>query len=438
MAAVIEPTTHQSATSGHRQKTGAAYLVVVVFATMMVQFLSAVDRSIFGIVLPRIKVDLHLPDAALGLLATAPFAVCFCLFSIPTAWLGDTRVKRTWVVGASMAVWSAMTALCGAAGGFWSLFFLRMGVGAGEAGGQPPALSIVADLAPDRWRRRLIAFCGLGAMFGIALGVAMAGLAVAAFGWRATFVLLGAPGVVAAVLYVLLVKEPPREQATGGARNVILEMRKLFSSQAFLMLFIGVGFSTCLSASVGAWMPTYLSRTQHASLAEIGLTLGALSLVAGFAGPPLFAWIGDRLATVDERWPFRLCAVNLFAGTAFLETSLMLHDKAAIYALLGAAQFLMLGASPLTTAAAQEAMPELKSVSVATMALGAVLISSFAPWAVGAISDASAGHGDGESLRQGLMAVTPVGLLGVAAYWAAARFRARERRVRLGAAAALS
>ncbi|WP_333587545.1 MFS transporter, partial [Phenylobacterium sp.] len=89
------------------------------------------DRQILGILAGPIKAELGLTDSQLGLMGGLAFALFYTALGIPVAWLAD-RWSRTWIMTGALALWSAFTALCGFANGFWSLFLARMGVGVGE------------------------------------------------------------------------------------------------------------------------------------------------------------------------------------------------------------------------------------------------------------------------------------------------------------------
>ncbi len=78
------------------------------------------------------------------------FALFYTAFGIPIARLADTHNRRN-IIAVCLAVWSAMTAVCGLAQNFWQLLLARIGVAVGEAGGSPPAHSMISDLfASDR------------------------------------------------------------------------------------------------------------------------------------------------------------------------------------------------------------------------------------------------------------------------------------------------
>lgn len=410
--------------AGATKSESLAYVSLAVAATFVVLALSQADRAVFSLVMPRIKAELHYSDAELGLLSGVPFALCFAFFGVPVAWLGDTRVRRTSVVALAVVIWSVMTVLCGVAAGFWSMFFLRMGVGAGEGGGTPAAMSVATDIAPEKWRRRVIAICGMGAIFGSVVGLVGSGWAVTHFGWRATFLVMGAPGILVALLYALIVSEPPRAATIAQVpRSFTADLKTLLSSKSYVLLFVGTSLmTTWLLGGVATWIPTFLSRAYNINMTEIGGVLGIATGLSGIGAPILYGWLGDRLAARDLRWPLQLCALSLCLAVIFFVLVLFAKDKVVVYALLVSFQFLIHGLAPLTVVAAQDLSPSLKATGLAILTVGSQVLSAFGPWGVGAISDHFATLGGAASLRLGLLATTPIAVLGVVAFWAAAQY----------------
>ena len=95
-----------------------------------------IDRQIIGILAVPIKADLGLSDTQLGRMGGLAFALFYTALGIPIALLAD-RFNRTWIITVALVVWSGMTAVCGLANTFWQMFAARLGVGVGEAGGEP-------------------------------------------------------------------------------------------------------------------------------------------------------------------------------------------------------------------------------------------------------------------------------------------------------------
>jgi len=141
------------------------YRRYVLFLLLIVALFNFVDRQILAVLLEAIKQEFSLSDTELGMLGGVAFAVFYSLLGVPIAWLAD-RYNRRNIIAIALCLWSAMTAVCGMTTGFVSLFLARVGVGIGEAGGNPPAYSLIADYFPPERRATAMAVIGMG-MFGL-------------------------------------------------------------------------------------------------------------------------------------------------------------------------------------------------------------------------------------------------------------------------------
>jgi len=148
-----------------------------------------VDRQILVILQESIKNDLGLSDTQLGLLTGFAFALFYVTLGIPIARLAD-RSNRKNIVAISLAVWSGMTALSGFAMNYWHLLLARIGVGIGEAGGSPPAHSIISDYFPPEKRATALSIYSIGIYVGILFGFLAGGWLDHYFGWRMAFMAL--------------------------------------------------------------------------------------------------------------------------------------------------------------------------------------------------------------------------------------------------------
>ena len=121
------------------------------------------DRQILAILLQSIKQDLRLTDAQLGLLSGTAFGLFYATLGVPIARLAD-RSSRKGVMAVCLALWSLMTVLCGTAGSFALLLAYRIGVGVGEAGGSPPAHSMISDYFPPERRASALGIFAVAAL----------------------------------------------------------------------------------------------------------------------------------------------------------------------------------------------------------------------------------------------------------------------------------
>ena len=135
---------HEPAEQRSARDFSPAYKRFALAMLTLVYALNFIDRQILVILQEPIKAEMGLSDAQLGLLSGFAFAVIYVTAGIPIAYWADRGNRRN-VVSLAVAVWSGMTALSGMAQNFLQLLLARIGVGLGEAGGSPPAHSMISD-----------------------------------------------------------------------------------------------------------------------------------------------------------------------------------------------------------------------------------------------------------------------------------------------------
>jgi MFS transporter, Spinster family, sphingosine-1-phosphate transporter len=152
--------------------------------------MSLLDRNILAILAPRIKADLKIGDAEMGLLYGTVFALFYALFSLPLGRLADGWV-RTRLLAIAIGFWSVATGLAAFAQGFAVLALSRLGVGIGEGATGPAGTSLVYDYFPKE--RRGFAMAVLAAAIAVGLGGSSVLGGVAADWWDKTYAGVSAP-----------------------------------------------------------------------------------------------------------------------------------------------------------------------------------------------------------------------------------------------------
>jgi predicted MFS family arabinose efflux permease len=279
---------------------GPRYAWYLVGVLCVAYTLSFVDRMILALLVEPIKRDLGISDTQVGLLHGFAFAIFYTTLGVPIARLAD-RTDRRRLIAAGIAFWSAMTALCGLARGFWELFLARIGVGVGEASLSPAAFSMLADAFPaDRLGRALgvyssAIFAGAGIALLVGGGVAAAAASAAAVHlplvgavqpWQLTFIVVGAPGLLVA-LWVLSLREPPRRGVAIAARQeplaaVFAWMRR--HARAYGCHFAGFALLALVFNATIAWLPSVFVRVHGWSSGQAAFWIGSLLLVCGTTG----------------------------------------------------------------------------------------------------------------------------------------------------------
>ncbi|MEX6633951.1 spinster family MFS transporter [Hyphococcus lacteus] len=321
--------------------TASLYRFYVLFLLTGVYTFNFVDRQIIGILSPAIKADLGLADWQLGILKGFAFAVLYTTLGIPIARLAD-RHNRVSIISIALALWSGFTALSGMAANFTQLALARVGVGIGEAGGSPPAHSLISDYFPKEKRAGALAIYAMGIPIGMALAFLGGGWLTQTFSWRVAFVVVGLPGILMALLLKFTVKEPERGQFDGDEKSdqfkrmeigepqgsfekflrncfVILPSKAragtfnevamiwraakfLFAIPTYRAVVIATTAISFTAYANGAWIVDFYTRA-HSDfpLMQIYLWLGIVSGTAYAAGTFLGGFLVDKFAIKDRK-----------------------------------------------------------------------------------------------------------------------------------------
>ncbi len=321
------------------------YSQYVLFILTGVYVFNFIDRQILVILQESIKKELGLSDTQLGLMSGFTFAVFYVSFGIPIARLADKGNRKN-IITIALIVWSGMTAISGMAQNFFHLLLARMGVGVGEAGGSPPAYSIISDLYPPEKRATALAIYSTGISIGILIGFAVGGWINQHFGWRTAFFVIGIPGVIYALIFFFTVKEPARglfekttlTEADHSLKEVVLF---LWRSKSFRYLALGGGMATYSAYAGNSWIPPFLSRVHGMRSDEIGYWLSLLFGIAGGLGYFMGGFLTDKMGKLEKRWYLWLPAAALITAIPFSLTVYFASDSKVVLTLLAIPIFLL-------------------------------------------------------------------------------------------------
>lgn len=361
------------------------FLLIVVYA------LNFLDRQILSILKEPIAAELHLNDAQLGWMGGLAFGLLYSVLAIPVAWLAD-RYSRVWIMTASLALWSGFTALCGLAGSFPQMFLGRMGVGIGEAGGVPPAYSLITDLYPPRQRARALSVYSLAIPIGSAAGILFGGLMAAEVNWRWAFLVIGGIGVLLAPVFRLLVKDPVRGQfdkTTTTAHSFGAVIRLAAGKPSFWLMAFGSAFASIVGYGFLYWFPTFLARSLHMDIVSRSQLFAGAFLISGIIGILAGGILADRLGAV-RKGVYPLIPALAFVASVPLYALCILAKtphEAFLFILLPQALGLM-WFGPLLTAVQHLAPAASRSLMAALFLLITNLIGlSAGPYFFGKVSD---------------------------------------------------
>lgn len=398
---------------------------VLVMLTIVYTF-NFIDRQILVILQEPIKAELDLSDAQLGLLTGFSFALVYVIAGIPIAWLADRSNRRN-VVAVSLAVWSGMTVLSGLVQNYSQLVLARLGVGLGEAGGSPPAHSMLSDYFPPNRRGTALSFYSAGIYIGIMLGFAGGGYIAENFGWRQAFFLIGIPGVLFAGVLALAIREPLRGRWEGGKTlakaSVGQTLAVLRQRPSFWFFALGCAFTSFIGYGNGNFYPSYLIRNHGMGIADVGLALGLVSGGAGAIGTFMGGFLADRLGTDDKRWYAWVPILGCVASVPFaVFTLLSTQTNWVVVALfpMGVLNSFYLG--PSLAMGQTLVSPAMRAVASAVLFFVLNMIGlGLGPLIVGVLSDLYQPIFGDMNLRNAMLTTLALGQLGVVFFLLAAR-----------------
>ncbi|MDR3512428.1 MAG: MFS transporter [Caulobacteraceae bacterium] len=291
---------------------------------MFVYTSNFIDRTILATLGQPIKVDLKISDASLGLLQGFAFAIFYTVLGIPIARLAERRSRVT-ILSVCLVVWSGMTALCGVAQSFLQLLLFRFGVGVGEAGCSPAAHSLIADYFPSARRSSALAVYSFGIPLGGMIGAVAGGWIAEHMSWRVAFFIVGAPGLVLALIARLVLREPPRGHSeiagpageTAPTPSLIAVAKRLFGAPSFRHMTAGVTLVSFAGYGVGGFAQPYFIRQFHLGLAEVGLVFGVITGVSTGLGTLLGGFVTDWAGRRDRRWYSLVPGIGFLIATPF-------------------------------------------------------------------------------------------------------------------------
>ena len=335
--------TQSTETSTPASLTYAWYVVAVLLVAQAFSFL---DRMIMGLLVGPIRESFQISDTQYSLLAGLAFSLFYAIMGLPLARIADRSSRRNLIV-AGIAVWSFMTAACGLAKGYWSLFVARIGVGIGEATLGPAAYSMIADYFPKSVLGRALSVYMIGVTLGSGFAYMLGGAVVGYVegmdtimmpvvgeieGWQLTFFVVGLPGLLVSLLMLTTVREPvrtgivtPEAVPVSEVADYLWQRRRAYGGH-----ILGISIFIMVVYALNLWGPTYFIRTFGYTRPEAGWVFGLVMIGAGTAGLLLAGTLSDRLVSkgIHDAYVkiilFSMVAMIPSAATlAFLESDLL-------------------------------------------------------------------------------------------------------------------
>ncbi|QFU75602.1 MFS transporter [Halioglobus maricola] len=390
-----------------------AYRTYVLMVLTLVYSFNFIDRQLISILQESIKADLQLSDTQLGLLTGFAFALFYVSAGVPIARWADRGNRRN-IIALAVGTWSFMTAISGACMNYTQLLMARIGVGVGEAGGSPPAHSMISDIFPPEKRATAMSTYSLGINIGIMFGFFLGGILNEVLGWRWAFVLVGAPGVLLAIWIRTTVAEPLRgwsEQAVVDKSHASLGsvVSRIWEQRALRQLFIASALNSLVGYGMVNWTAPFFIRSHDMGTAELGIWLAIGAGVFGGLGTFLAGYIADRAGKNDRRWYMWVPTITVLLMaplTAFVLTTESKTAALLVNFLPSIFSTCYIGPALALTHGMVE--PRMRATASALYFLVINIIGlGMGPTLIGALSDYLAPELGAESLRTAMLYVVP-------------------------------
>lgn len=293
----------------------------VLLLLWMAYLLNQGDRQVFNTVLPAIRDALNLTDTSVGLIATI-FNLFYALMVPIGGWAGD-RFSRKWVTTISILFWSVATMFTGLATSFMWLVILRsVATGGGEAFFGPANYSLLGQYHTDT-RARAMSIHQTAYYVGVILAGWLAGLIADKLGWKYSFIIFGAAGIVWGILMIIRLKDysshPEEPKATKNLKPGFFDgFKTVFTTPTSLMLTIGFSGLIFVITGYMTWVPAYLQEEFGQNQASAGFNSMFWTYVAAFVGVLLAGSLSDKLAVKSHKARMQLQAAGLLGGAVFL------------------------------------------------------------------------------------------------------------------------
>ncbi|HYX52597.1 MAG TPA: MFS transporter [Candidatus Limnocylindrales bacterium] len=354
--------------------------------------LNYIDRNVLFAVQPLVKREFNLSDAQIGWLTSA-FFFTYMLAAPLLGWLGD-RYPRKYIVVGGIMIWSGFTLLTWLVTDYDQLLFRHTIVGIGEASYAAIAPTLIADSFPLEKRGRMLSIFFIGLPFGSAAGYLVGGYFAHHFGWRAPFMVAGAPGFLLA-LVLLFLPEPQRGQferennaSAQSSGDFWAAIGNLGRNGAFVTACLGMATYTFAVGGMQVWIPTFLERIRGLNLQQANTTFGLITLFHGFVATLLGGWIGDRLLKRYAGAYYTFPGIMMLIAVPFMVLAIYVAGPMMFPSIFMAVFFLLIGTAPTNAALVNSVAPSIRSTALAVNVFVIHLLGdAFSPALMGKVSD---------------------------------------------------
>lgn len=392
-----------------------------------INILNYADRYLPSATKDLIKEDLQLSDAQTALPLSA-FMIVYMLTSPIFGLLADRQISRKALIISGILLWCCGTVATAFPRNFWQLLLARAVVGVGEASYATIGPALLAEFYCPEERSKLMTVFYLAIPVGSALGFALGGSLSEQLGWRNMFLIVGAPGLLVALL-VCFIKDPGRgitdysysssSYASPYFTSPTETYRKLLHTREYVVTVVGMILITFATGGIADWLPTFLHRVHDISLLRTGVILGFVVSVGGIIGVLLGGLlyefiVGTKIDALQRACPhFLIGYLTMIPAAAVSLYALWTSNTVYVVALIFMSSLLSnayLG--PLNAGIANSVSTDVRASAFSiSILLSHLLGDALSPYVIGFISDVT-----GENIQLALN-IVPLFMLAASLVW---------------------
>ena len=299
------------------RKTGNKrwFIAVLLLVGGLINYL---DRASLSIAAPAMMDDLKLTNTDIGLMGSV-FSLVYAFTQLPAGWLADKFGSKK-IYSLSVGTWSIATMLTGLCSSVTSLLVARGLLGLTEAPGWPTSAKITAAWFPKKERALATAVWDSSSRWGLAFAPPILVLLLVSFGWRELFFIVGGIGLVFVAFFLVIYKQPEQDRKLSESelRLITAENEADISTKETRVSWGGLFKYKTMWGMVFGWfcyiwlfniflnfLPLYLMKTQHITLASLGIYSG-IPWIGGIVG----AYVGGYVSKKMSDRPGELASLN--------------------------------------------------------------------------------------------------------------------------------
>jgi len=325
---------------------------ITVAVLVYVNLINYMDRLTLAGLIEGIRNEFSANNSMVGLLQTA-FIISYMVFAPLFGYLGD-RYSRKAIMAAGVFLWSIFTLIGSFIKGspenrdlehgwsnpdFWKFLACRAMVGIGEASYSTIAPTIISDMFVKNMRSKMLALFYFAIPVGSGLGYIVGAETARAFGdWHWGLRATPIAGIVAVVLIIVFLVDPPRGESEGHqdmkAQTYKEDIVSLAQNKSFV--FSTLAF-TCVTFCTGAlswWGPDFIKSGLQTMKEEdrgvpedkVELIFGVVTMMSGVVGVPLGMILSTQLKAKYPRADPVICASGILISAVFLTAGMLLTN----------------------------------------------------------------------------------------------------------------